>query len=107
MKSVASAIKDTVSISQFNRGMAGTIFEDVKAKGTKVVMKNNSAECVLMSPDEYIKIMDELNNAKLYSIAAERIQNYDPSKLVSSEEMDKKLGVSQEELDSVPEVFFE
>ena len=26
-------------------------------------MKNNTAECVLLSPDEYIRLMDELNDA--------------------------------------------
>ena len=45
MPSVVSAIRDTVPITQFNRGLAGQIFEDVKTHGAKVVMKNNSAEC--------------------------------------------------------------
>ena len=58
MANITSAIRDTISISLFNRGLAGKIFEDVKQSGAKVVMKNNSAECVLMSPDEYIRLMD-------------------------------------------------
>ena len=33
MASVMSAIKNTVPISQFNRGLAGKIFEDVKQSG--------------------------------------------------------------------------
>ena len=47
MPSVVSAIRNTVPITQFNRGLAGQIFEDVKAHGAKVVMKNNAAVCVL------------------------------------------------------------
>ena len=43
MPSVMSAIQNTVSITQFNRGLAGKIFEDVKTTGAKVVMKNNVA----------------------------------------------------------------
>ena len=58
MASVMSAITNTVPITQFNRGLAGKIFEDVKQCGAKVVMKNNTAECVLISPDEYIRLMD-------------------------------------------------
>ena len=50
MTSVMSAIKNTVPITQFNRGLAGKIFEEVKQTGAKVVMKNNMAECVLLSP---------------------------------------------------------
>lgn len=41
MASVMSAITNTVPITQFNRGLAGKIFEDVKQCGAKVVMKNN------------------------------------------------------------------
>ena len=65
MNSVVSAIRNTVPITQFNRGLAGQIFEDVKSTGAKVVMKNNVAECVLLSPDEYVQIMDELEDARL------------------------------------------
>jgi PHD/YefM family antitoxin component YafN of YafNO toxin-antitoxin module len=68
MPSVVSAITNTVPISQFNRGLAGQIFEDVKRTGAKVVMKNNSAECVLMAPEEYVRLMDEL---KLRAAVAE------------------------------------
>ena len=52
MESVVSVIRNTVPITQFNRGLAGQIFEDVKVSGPKVVIKNNVAECVLISPEE-------------------------------------------------------
>ena len=54
MKSIRSAIENTVSISLFNKGLAGKIFDEVKLSGAKVVMKNNSAECVLLSPEESV-----------------------------------------------------
>lgn len=63
MTSVMSAIQNTISISLFNRGLAGKIFEEVKKSGAKVVMKNNTAECVLLSPEEYVKLMNEVNDA--------------------------------------------
>ena len=52
MANVISAITNTVPITQFNRGYAGKIFEDVKKSGAKVVMKNNAAEYILLTPDE-------------------------------------------------------
>ena len=85
MTSVMSAIKNTVPITQFNRGLAGKIFEEVKQTGAKVVMKNNTAECVLLSPEEYVRLMDELNDARLLAVASERMAHYDPSKLISEE----------------------
>lgn len=62
MSSAADAITKTIPISQFNRGLAGKIFSDVKKNGAKVVMKNNTAEVVLVSPDEYLEMMDDLND---------------------------------------------
>ena len=107
MSTVLSAIEKTVPISQFNRGLAGKIFSDVKASGSKVVMKNNAAEVVLVSPDEYVEIMDTLNDYLLLTLAVERMASYDPDTLISEDEMDKRLGITQDEIDSIEEVEFE
>ena len=107
MASVVSVIRDTIPISQFNRGLAGKIFDDVKASGTKVVMKNNAAECVLMSPDEYIRLMDELNDARLFVLASQRMSHFDTSTLINEADMDARLGITKDDLDSFGEVEFE
>lgn len=107
MTTVRSAIENTVSISQFNRGQAGKIFEDVKQSGAKVVMKNNMPECVLMSPENYIALLDALEDAQLQMLAMERLANYDPTKTLSQEEINRKYGITQEELDAMEDVEFE
>ena len=70
-------------------------------------MKNNSAECVLLSPEEYVKIMDEVNDARLLSLANERMQNFNSENLISSEALYKELGITKEDLDAIGEVEFE
>lgn len=107
MVNIASAIRDTISISLFNRGLAGKIFEEVKQSGAKVVMKNNTAECVLISPDEFMRLMDEVNDARLLTIATERMEKYDPSSVIDAESLYKDLGITQEDLDTVGEVDLE
>ena len=107
MSSVMSVITNTVPITQFNRGLAGKIFEDVKRCGAKVVMKNNTAECVLISPDEYVRLMDELNDARLLAIASERMAHFDPASFISEEEMNRRLGVSENDLTGFDEVDIE
>lgn len=107
MKSVLSAITNTIPISQFNRGLAGKIFEEVKQCGAKVVMKNNTAECVLLSPEEYVNLMDEVNDARLLAIASQRFSNYDPNRVISEEEMDRRLGITESDLKGFEEVEFE
>jgi len=107
MQSVVSAINNTVPISQFNRGLAGKIFTDVKNNGPKVVMKNNEAEVVIISPEQYIELMDILNDYELLSLAMKRMENYDSSSLISEEKVWERLNITQDELDAVGEVEFE
>lgn len=107
MTNIASAIRNTVSISAFNRGLAGKIFEEVKQTGAKVVMKNNAAECVLMSPEEYLRLIDEVNDARLLAIATERMEHLDPSAAISGEEVYRNLGITKEDINNCGEVEFE
>ena len=107
MISVLSAITNTIPITQFNRGLAGKIFKEVKRCGAKVVMKNKTAECVLLSPEEYVRLMDEVNDARLLTMATERMAHYDPSTTISSQEMNRRLGVSESDLADFDEVEIE
>lgn len=107
MANIASAIRDTISISLFNRGLAGKIFEEVKQTGAKVVMKNNVAECVLMAPEEYIRLMDEVNDARLLTIANQRMAHFDPAASISGEDVYSRLGITREDIDNCGEVEFE
>lgn len=107
MTSVRSAIENTVSISQFNRGQAGKIFEDVRRSGAKVVMKNNAPECVLLSPEEYVKLLDALEDAQLQLLAKERLAHADPSTYLSWEDVKQELGLDDIDLDDLEDVVFE
>lgn len=104
---IISVIENTVPISQFNRGLAGKIFQEVKQSGAKVVMKNNTPECVLLSPQEYVKLLEEINDARLLAVASERMKNYDPSDNIPADEVQRELGITDEELDGFEEVEFE
>lgn len=74
MHSVISAIENTISISLFNRGLAGKIFSDVRRTGAKVVMKNNMPECVLMSPEEYVRLIAAAKKAELHEIMEGKLE---------------------------------
>lgn len=88
----------TVSISEFNRGLAGRIFEDVKVNGSKVVLKNNTPECILISPEEYTKLIDELDDAKDLVIANARISSINTFNLISQEEFEKSFNINLDEI---------
>lgn len=107
MNAIVNAIQNSVSISLFNRGLAGKIFEDVKRTGTKMVLKNNTVECVLVPPDEYVRLMDEVNDARLLSAAIERMQQYNPANNISQETVDQEFGFTPEDLADADQVEIE
>ncbi len=107
MRSVVSAIQDTIPFSMFNQGLAGKIFSNVKATGAKVVMKNNRPEVVIVPPEEYVREKEELENLRLLLLAAERMEHYNADTLVSQEEVDRRFNFTEEELSDFEEVEIE
>lgn len=107
MNSIRSAIENTISISLFNRGLASKIFDEVKRYGAKVVMKNNIPECVLLSPDEYIRLLDEVNDARLLASATERMSHFNPATLISQEQVDRELGFTPSDYANTDDIEFE
>lgn len=106
MNSIRGAIENTIPISLFNKGMAGKIFEDVKRCGAKVVMKNNAAECVLLSPEQYVQLLDEVNDARLLALASERMAKSN-GVTVSQEEVDREFGFIPGGSENAGEIEFE
>ncbi|WP_050637748.1 type II toxin-antitoxin system Phd/YefM family antitoxin [Candidatus Stoquefichus sp. SB1] len=104
---ILGALKNTVSISLFNKGQASKIFDSVRKTGIKIVMKNNKPECVLMSPEDYVKMIDQLNDAKLLMLANERMAKVNPEKMMTQKEFDEKYGIMESDLQGFDEVEFE
>ena len=101
MNNVMSILKDTVPISMFDNGQADKIFKEVNKSGTKVVIKNDSPECVLMSPREYEEHMELIEDMLLAAEAMKRLENSSPEDALTEEEMLARLGITEEELTSV------
>lgn len=88
-----------IPISRFNKGEANRIFSDVKKFGTRIVVKNNVPECILMSPQSYQQMMDEYEDAILAAESVKRLsQNVE---YANHEDVMKRLGISEADLDDV------
>ena len=70
-------------------------------------MKNNTAECVLISPEEYIRLLDELADAQLLAEANQRAAGMDKSKLLSQSDVEQALGITPDDYAQAPEVELE
>lgn len=88
-----------VPISNFNKEGATKIFEEVKKIGTKYVFKNNLPECVLISPEKYDSLLEQLYDMELYVEAVERI-NRPKEKVYSFEEVMNIFNISQKDLEN-------
>ncbi|MDR0931244.1 MAG: type II toxin-antitoxin system Phd/YefM family antitoxin [Clostridiales bacterium] len=89
-----------VPISRFNRGEANKVFDEVKASGYKIVVKNNVPEGIIISPEVYKDIMDEIEDNRLLELAARRMRN-DSDKAYSLEFVKNELGITDDDLTNV------
>ena len=107
MTTTLGVTNKTVPFSAFNDGKAGDIFAEVRKSGSRIVMNNGEPECVLVPMDEYKLAMLDHDDIRLIAIADERMSHFDPSKLLTQEDIDRKFGITQEMLDAMPEVDLE
>ena len=94
-----NVIDSIVPISRFNKGEASKIFADVKKFGTRIVVKNNTPECVLMSPQVYQDMMEEYENAMLLAESRKRLS--DDVEYINHKAVMEKYGVTEADLDGV------
>ena len=108
MCAMLSGVKRTVPFSAFDEGRARQIFAEVRHSGTKIVVNDDdSAECVLMSPEDYVRISDDYNNVRLMAVAEDRLKHFDRSKLISQEEFDRMFGITPEDLEGWEDIELE
>ena len=70
-------------------------------------MKNNAPECVLLSPDEYVSLMDEVNDARLLTLAVKRMEKFNPEEKIPEEKVMNDFGITDDELSDFDDVEFE
>lgn len=94
---ILNAFKNTISL--FNIGQANKIFESVKKNGVRIVLKNNTPECILLSPEYYIQLVEQLNDAKLLLLANERMSKLDDDKVMTQKEFNEKFGINSDRVE--------
>ena len=99
--SVNNMLDSIVPISRFNKGEASKIFDEVDKTGVKIVVKNNIPTGVIISPEKYKELMEEIEDYHLYMEAEKRMKNTKNDKVTSQEDLMTELGITQEDLDSV------
>ena len=99
-------MKNTVDISRFQQGEAEAVFAEVKQNGATAVTNSGAVECILLPPDDYERLMDEVTEAELLTSASQRIENADPAAYIPANHLYESLGITKEMVRSVqtPEI---
>lgn len=95
-----------VPITRFNKGEANKIFDEVSRDGFRYVVKNNQVKCILISPEAYDKLIDEIEDYYDSKWAEERL-SHNNGQAISMEEMAEKYKINEEDLESVSDVEIE
>ena len=94
-----------IPVSRFNKGEASKIFDEVAKTGIKIAVKNNKPACVLLSPERYESLLEEIEDLELTMEVEKRLEKNNPT--VSFQEVLAKNGMTEEDLEGWEDVEIE
>jgi len=97
--SISDVVNSLVPISRFNKGEANKIFEELKETGFKIVLKNNSPACVLLTPEAYEELLENLENYRLFIEAEKRVEKVKPEDFIPAHVAMQELGIKETDLE--------
>ena len=73
-------------------------FEEVRETGFKIVLKNNSPACVLLTPEAYEQMLETIENYRLLVDAEKRMENAKAEDFIPAKKAMQELGISEADL---------
>ena len=101
----AAMMENVLPLAAFGES-ARRIFADARRSGMKVVVEDDRPAGVLLSPDEYEKLIDEIEDMRVEQIAAERLSK-PRGKGTSFEEALAEFGLTEKDLEGWEDVEIE
>ena len=98
MAITADLLQSLVPISQFNKGQAAKIFDRLHSDRELIVLKNNQPSAVILSPEEYTRLMQIEEDYFLLLEANKRMEANGNNKTISFDSVMSDLGISEDEL---------
>ncbi|SPF46957.1 conserved hypothetical protein [Candidatus Desulfosporosinus infrequens] len=98
---ISSVMNSLVPISRFNKGEANKIFEEVRETGFKIVLKNNTPTCVLLTPEAYEQMLETIENYRLLVEAEKLLKNTIDEDFIPAEQAMQELGISEADLKDI------
>jgi len=100
-------LKSLVPITQFNKGQAAKIFDRLKTERRIVVLKNNAPSAIILSPDEYLRLLEIEEDSILLNLAEQRLADYKPGDGIPYEEALVQMGLTHEDIENAEDLEIE
>ena len=107
MAIAANVLQSLVSISQFNKGQAAKIFDKLQTQRELIVLKNNQPSAIILSPEEYTRLIEIEEDYLLLLEANKRLEDNGDKKTIPMSIVLKNLGISDDEIDKIEDVDIE
>ena len=91
-------LQSLIPVSQFNKGQATKIFDRLRSEKELIVLKNNQHSAVILSPEEYMRLMEIEEDYFLLLEANKRLEDNGTKTVLSMEAVMKDLEISEDEL---------
>lgn len=103
----ADVLNNIIPISDFTRGKAGRAFDRVRTGAPVIVVRNNVPAAVMVSPEEYDRLTEDSENLYLMQEALERLVKNEGKPHLTHDRLLRELGVTQDDIDALPDVELE
>ena len=103
----ADILNNIIPISDFTRGKAGHAFNQVRTGAPVIVVRNNVPAAVMVSPEEYDRLSGDSENLYLLQEALGRLAKNEGEPRLTHEQLLQELGVTQVDVDTLPDVELE
>ncbi len=98
MAIAAGLLQSLIPISQFNKGQAAKIFDRLHSERELIVLKNNQPSAIILSPEEYTRLIEIEEDYFLLLEANKRMEDNGKNKTISFDSVMSNLGISEDEL---------
>lgn len=103
----AALLENMVPVSAFNQGKSSKCFEKVANEAPVIVMKNNVPYRVVITVDDFTRLIELEEDNELLSIALARLEKHAGERGIPAEEVYAKAGVNIDELEPFDDSEFE
>lgn len=107
MSNVVAIVNNLVPVSLFNKGKAAQIFDRLKSQKELVVVKNNKAEAVVLSCEEYSRLKEMEEDYALLLEAYDRLLDNKGQPTIPFNEVLNDLGITKKQLQAIDDVEIE